>query len=58
MFRRIEVKTSTFMFEHPRLFSIAMGFAVTLGVGIVIGTIQEHKTAAMMFEGLFQKCSC
>lgn len=37
MFKKIAVKTSTFMSEHPRLFSVAMGFAITLAVGTAIG---------------------
>ena len=44
MFNKLVNKTTEIMTKHPRLFSIAVGFAITLAVGTAIG-IADHQQA-------------
>ncbi len=43
--KRVAEKTATLTSQHPRLFSIAMGFAITLAVGTAIGMSLDHYQA-------------
>ena len=41
MFNKLVNKTTEIMTKHPRLFSLAVGFAITLAVGTAIGMVVD-----------------
>src|SRR5689334_4454208 len=43
--KRIISETTDLIVEHPRLFTITVGFAITLAVGTAIGTVQQQAHA-------------
>lgn len=49
MFKKIAEKSATLMSAHPRLFSIAVGFAITLAIGTAIGMFDHgsHMASAV-----------
>ena len=42
MYKKLVNKAAEVMTIHPRLFSIALGFAITLAVGTAIGMIVDQ----------------
>lgn len=47
MFKKLANKIASFLSSHPRLFGIAVGFAVTLALEVAIGIIGIQQAHAM-----------
>jgi hypothetical protein len=46
IFEKLDQKDMNFVTAHPRLFSVATGFVITLTVGIAIGMVDHQQVFA------------